>query len=248
MLVGMTNGGVGRDRRGRVLGVGIIAITSGLGVAAAGSGCSSDYESREIPQAEGGPSRDAGGGGDATPGERCPRTGAVDPTTLGWKPPTPPQEGKCQADDVTAMRDFLVKQPGATNEELLAFVKNRDGTCADCIFADADLQTWPPAPVKAGKVVTFNVGACYAVVTGLQRCGQAVQNAWDCAFDACLECGSSQALETCRAKARSTTCKAYQDRSNTECGATSSADSVCGSPFDSIRVQCVTSAADAGKL
>lgn len=31
--------------------------------------------------------------------------------------------------------------------------------------------------MRAGKVVTFNVGACYALVTGSQECGRAFQNA-----------------------------------------------------------------------
>lgn len=233
---------------GKLFGVGVVVVLASIAAGMAGAGCSDEYENRVIEPLEGGAPREGGGGGDATPGETCPVPGPIDPTVLAWKPPTPPQEGKCQADDIAAMRDFLVKEPNATNEEFLAFVKNRDAICAECVFSDADLQTWPPAPVRAGKVVTFNIGACYAVVTGRQQCGQAIQNAWDCEFEACALCTSATELETCRAKSRTTTCKAYQDKSRSECVGVPTGDAQCGSPFDSIRVQCVTSSPDAGKL
>jgi hypothetical protein len=237
MLVAMT---------AKLFGVGFVVVL-GACVGIAGAGCGDEYENRVIEPLEGGPPREASTT-DATPAETCPSTVAVDPSRLTWKPPTPPQEGKCQADDIAAMRDFLVQEPNATNEEFLAFVKNRDNLCAECVFADADLQTWPPAPVRAGKVVTFNVGACFALVTGKQLCGEAAQNAWDCGFEACVECTSADELETCRAKARTTTCKGYEDKARNECLGGPSADALCGAPFDSIRVQCVTAAADAGKL
>lgn len=239
MLVGM---------RRNLFGVGVIVALSGVGVGMVQAGCSDEYESRVIEPLEGGPPLEAGPADDASSAATCPITTPVDATKLGWKPPTPTQEGKCQADDVAAMREFLVQEPNATNEEFLAFVKNRDPLCAECVFADADLATWPPAPVKSGKVVTFNIGACYAVVTGLQQCGRAVQNEWDCEFEACVECTSATELATCRAKARTGTCKTYQEKSVTECAGAPSVDMACGSPFDSIRVQCVTAAADAGKL
>jgi hypothetical protein len=210
------------------------------------AGCDEHYASQLIEPLEGGARVDAGGGDGATT-PSCP-SAEVDPSTLKWRPPTGPQEGKCQADDLVAMRQFLASQPSATNEEVLAFLKNRDPVCADCVFADADLPTWSPAPVKAGKVLTFNVGACYAVVTGLQGCGRAIQNGWDCEFEACAACSSASVLDACRTAARATTCKAYRDESVTACAGVPSADGQCGGPFDSMRVQCVTAAPDAGTL
>lgn len=232
----------------KLFGVGIIVVVSGVGVGIVAAGCSDDYADRVIEPLEGGPPLEGGTGTDATSAESCPSTTPIDPLKLSWKPPTPAQDGKCQADDIAAMRDYLAKEPNATNEDFLAFVKNRDQLCAECIFADADLSTWSPAPVKAGKVVTFNIGACYAIITGRQQCGLAFQNAWDCEFDACVECTSAEELQSCRSKARTTTCKTYDDKTRSECAGLTSADNSCGSPFDSIRVQCVTSSPDAGKL
>jgi hypothetical protein len=230
---------------GKLFGFGVLVVLSGFGFGVAAVGCSDDYENRTVEPLEGGPPREAGGG-DATPGETCPSTTPVDPAKLAWKPAAPAQAGQCQTDDLDAMREFLVQEPNATNEEFLAFVKNRDAICAECIFADADRATWPPAPVKSGKVVTFNIGACYALVTGKQACGQAVQNTWDCEFDACVECTSADELNGCRAKARTGVCKAYDDKTRAECAGAPSADSVCGSPFDSIREQCVGGSSDGG--
>jgi hypothetical protein len=246
MLVEMNQGSVRRRRRTRVVGLAVLVVTSGLGAALAGSGCASEHEVRTIPTEEAG-ARETGAADTAPPAEKCPTATPVASSKLEWKAPTPAKEGQCQADDVAAMRDFLSKNPTAKNEEFLAFVKNRDTTCADCIFADADLQTWPPAPVRAAKVVTFNVGACYALLTGRESGGQAMQNAWDCAFEACFDCTSALELEACRAKARTTACKAYDDSSRTECAGLPGTE-VCGTPFDSIRVQCVTPSPDAGRL
>ena len=137
------------------------------------------------------------------------------------------------------MKDFLNANPKASNEEFETFVKNRSPDCHDCVFGDADGKTWPPAPVRAGKVVTFDVGACYALVTGNNACGKAVQNAWDCEFQACALCLAPTELDGCRSRARLGVCLTYEQKSNTDCP-DPSANAVCGSPFDSIRVQCVT--------
>lgn len=232
----------------KAFGVGVVIILSGASGILAAAGCSDDYEIREVPQADGGPPREGGGGGDGSTAPTCPSTEAADTTRFGWKPPTDPQQDKCQADDLTAMREFLVAEPNATNENFRNFVKNRDTTCHDCVFAEASNLTWSPAPTQDGKVVTFNVGACYALVTGKQLCGRAIQNTWDCEFQACALCTTASELPGCRAKARTGVCKPFVDTSVTECASTPNPDMLCGSPFDSIRVQCVTSAADAGKL
>lgn len=216
--------------------IGLAVLSAVAGNAA--SGCSS-YDTRIIPPEEGGAPKEAGG--DVAVSPTCPSDLPIDAAKLLWKAPNPPQAGKCHDNDVVAMRDFLAANPAATNEQFEAFVKNRDATCHDCVFGDADGPTWPPAPLKNGKVLTFNVGACYAIATGRQACGLAVQHAWDCEFEACVECGSASALADCRAKARKGVCLPYEQKVPIECPG-ASADDVCGSPFDSIRVQCVTTA------
>lgn len=214
-------------------------VTCGLVAGAAASACAADNEASVTPPLEGGASEASTT--DTSPAAICPSNDPIGADTLAWKRPTPPQAGICKDADIAAMKDFLTANPKASNEELETFVKNRSPDCHDCIFADADGKTWPPAPVRAGKVVTFDVGACYAIVTGNEACGKAVQNAWDCEFQACALCLSASELDGCRSRARLSTCLAYEQKSHTDCPGTS-ADGVCGSPFDSIRVQCVTTA------
>ena len=202
-------------------------------------GCTSDRDTRVFPDPEGGAPTE-GGAGDAGRAHGARATSPVDAKSLEWKPPAAPQPGKCQDDDIAAMKSYLATNPGATNEDFENFVKNRDTVCHDCVFGDADGQTWPPAPVRANKVVTFNVGACYAITTGSQDCGRAFQNAWDCGFEACSLCASPDALSSCRTKARTGACVAFEDKARAACGGPTAADEVCGAPFDSIRVQCMT--------
>jgi hypothetical protein len=212
-------------------------VLGGVAAGSAGPGCTGDHDTRVIAADEGG--LPAEGGRDGASGPTCPSDIPIDPSSLLWKPPYDPQEGKCQDADVVAMKEFLAANPTASNEDFENFVKNRNKTCHDCVFGDAAGQRWPPAPVRNGVVFTFNVGACYALTTGNQPCGEAVQNAWDCGFEACVQCDSQTSLAGCRATVRSTLCKTYEDKAHALCGAPS-IDEVCGTPFDSIRVQCVT--------
>ena len=237
MLAAMVVDSSRRARRGLFLAWWAGLVTCGLVAGAAASACSADNEASVTPPLEGGAKETSTT--DTTPAPICPSNAPIGPETLAWKPPTAPQEGICKDTDVAAMKDFLTANPKASNEELETFVKNRSPDCHDCVFGDADGKTWPPAPVRAGKVVTFDVGACYAIVTGNVGCGKAVQNAWDCEFQACALCLSASELDGCRSRARLGTCLAYEQKSHTDCPGTS-ADGVCGSPFDSIRVQCVT--------
>lgn len=239
MLAAMVFDSPRSARRGLFFAWWLGLVACGLGAGAAASACSSDSAASVIPPLEAGPTEASTT--DTTPVPICPSNDPIGTDTLGWKPPTPPQEGICKDTDITAMKDFLTANPKATNEELETFVKNRSPDCHDCMFGDADGKTWPPAPVRAGKVVTFDVGACYAIVTGNEACGKAVQNAWDCEFQACALCLSASELDGCRSRARMSVCLTYQQKSHTDCPGPS-ADGICGSPFDSIRVQCVTTA------
>lgn len=244
----MTDVSVGRGRHGKWVGFWVGSFfASAVALSASSQACTSEHGTREFPDPEAGPTE--GGSGDTGTAARCPSDTPVDGKSLEWKPPNAPKAAQCQADDIAAMKSYLAMNPSASNEDFENFVKNRNTVCHDCVFGDADGQTWPPAPVRANKVLTFNVGACYAITTGNQKCGRAVQAAWDCGFEACLLCTSADVLTTCRTKARAGVCATYAEQARTECGAVAAADEVCGQPFDSIRVQCMTTAtpiADAG--
>ena len=233
------DGSVSRGRRS--MGVGFwmgSVVASALALAASSQGCTSGRDTIVYPDPEAGPTE--GGSGDTGAAARCPSDTPVDAKGLAWKPPNAPKAAQCQDDDIAAMKSYLATNPAASNEDFENFVKNRDTVCHDCVFGDADGQTWPPAPVRANKIVTFNVGACYSLTTGNQKCGRAFQAAWDCGFEACFLCSSPNALATCRTKARTGVCATFEEQARTECGAVAAADEVCGQPFDSIRVQCVT--------
>jgi hypothetical protein len=232
-----------RARRGLFFGWWVGLVGCALCAAAAASACAADNEAIVVPSAEGG-AKEASAT-DTSPAPICPSTDPIVADTLVWKSPSAPQADACKDADIAAMKDFLTANPKASNEDFETFVKNRSPDCHDCVFGDADGKTWPPAPVRAGKVVTFNVGACYAIVTGNDGCGKAVQNAWDCEFQACALCLAPTELAGCRSRARMGVCVTYEHLSNTACPDTS-ANGVCGSPFDSIRVQCVTAAKPVG--
>ncbi len=232
-----------RARRGLFVGSWMVLVASGLAAAATAAACSADSETTVVPPLEGG-AKEASDKDTSSP-PICPTTDPIGADTLAWKPPTKPQAGICKDADITAMKEYLAANPKASNEDFENFVKNRSPDCHDCVFGDADGPTWPPAPVRAGKVVTFNVGACYALVTGHDACGKAVQNAWDCEFQACALCLSPNDLDSCRSRARMGTCLSYATKTNTDCPGPS-VDGICGTPFDSIRVQCVTTATPGG--
>lgn len=218
--------------------VGVTALTMG--------GCSDDYRTGEVPAQDASIDVRPTPTQDAEP-SACPSTSPVEASKLAWKAATPPQTNKCQPDDITKMQEYLAAQPNSTNEEFETFVKNLDTACHECIFAPADGATWSPIPVSSGKVVTLNIGACYAIVSGKDDCGKAVQNAFDCEFEACAACTSDGELESCRVKSRSGACKAYSENTRLACaGVPTTVDEQCGSVFDSVRVQCVGAAADAG--
>ena len=233
------DGSVGRGRQSKWFGFWIgTFFASATALSASSQACTSDRDTRVFPDPEAGATE--AGSGDTGIAPRCPSDAPVDAASFEWKPPNTPKAAQCQDDDIAAMKSYLATNPAASNEDFENFVKNRDTVCHDCVFGDADGQTWPPAPVRANKVLTFNVGACYAITTGNQKCGRAFQAAWDCGFEACLLCSSADALSVCRTKARAGVCATFEEKARTECGAAAAADEVCGQPFDSIRIQCVT--------
>src|SRR3954465_9985025 len=108
-------------------------VVTGLGCLV-WSGCKGDSSTSIVPPEDGG--RTPTEGGLLTDGgASCPTDQPIDLVTLPtWKPAAAPQPGKCQEDDITAMRDYITQNPAATNEEFENFVKNRDTTCHDCVF------------------------------------------------------------------------------------------------------------------
>lgn len=218
-----------------------MAMTGALlaaGVGAMAAGCKDD-DPATPPTTTTDAGRDGRTSTDPTnPNGDCP--GPVVPSLLEWKPPTPTKANACQQDDIDAMRAFLAENPQSTNEDFKAFVQNRDTVCHDCMFGESSGATWPPFPVKDLKVSTFNIGACYALVSGKEGCGKAVQNEFDCEFVACAACTSQGDLDECRKKARTGVCAPINGQTRTECaGIAVRVDDLCGSVFDSVRVQCI---------
>jgi hypothetical protein len=170
----------------------------------------------------------------------CPTTDPVAAADLPWKPPSALQAGQCTTADLTAIQGFLTSTPGATNAQLEAFVLGRSQACHDCVFTDASAPTWGPIPMSGGKLVTVNIGGCFALVSGVVPCGKAIQNEFDCEFVACADCASSPAFQVCQKVAQQGACKPFVTAIQSACvGVPTTVDDACGTYLDSIRVQCV---------
>jgi hypothetical protein len=142
--------------------------------------------------------------------------------------------------DLTAIQGFLASTPGATNAQLEAFVLSRSQACHDCVFTDASAPSWGPIPMSGGKLVTLNIGGCFALVSGVVPCGKALQNEFDCEFVACADCASSLEFQACQKVAQQGVCKPFVTAIQSACvGVPATVDDSCGTYVDSIRVQCV---------
>lgn len=179
----------------------------------------------------------------------CPSTDPIAESDLPWAPPTKTQAGKCTQQMLDGFEKFLKDNPNTTNEQFEAEIKKTSATCHSCIFTDANNPTWGPIPTSGGKLVTINIGACFALVSGKEACGKAIQNEFDCEFVACGQCADDTAFSNCRKKAQTGACKPFIQAIQSGCnGVPATVDDVCGSFFDSVRIQCVSASTDAGDI
>jgi hypothetical protein len=231
------------------------AIT-GVVVAVSATGCSSSTTTSTTDEDGGGTTKPKDASADRGPVEEedagpatCPSTDPVAEADLPWAPPTPTQVGKCSTGDIADFEKFLKDNPSSTNEQFEAHIKTANATCHACIFTDASKPTWGPIPTSGGKLVTINIGACFALVSGKEACGKAIQNEFDCEFVACGDCADDTAFSNCRKKAQTGACKPFIQAIQTGCnGVPATVDDACGSFFDSVRIQCVSAATDAGDI
>jgi hypothetical protein len=163
-----------------------------------------------------------------------------EPTGLPWAPPTPLQPGKCTTQNVTDMQAYLKQNPATTNEQFEAYVKTQSTSCHDCMFTDGGLPTWGPIPLSGGRVLTQNIGACYAIRSGNVACGKARQNVFDCQFFACATCPDTASFKACETQVLTGACSFLVQAVQTACaGVSPTVDASCGTVFDSVTAQCV---------
>jgi hypothetical protein len=235
----------------------LASFTALTGVVALGSaaGCSSSSTSTTTGDDSGSSTvkKDASSDRSTTPVDEdagpstCPSTDPVNAADLPWAPPTKTQAGKCTEQNLTDMQAYLKQNPSTTNEQFEQYVKTQSAGCHDCMFTDASKPTWGPIPTSGGKLVTINIGACFALVSGKEECGKAIQNEFDCEFVACAECADDTAFQSCQKKAQTGACKPFVQAIQSGCaGVPPTVDDVCGSFIDSVRIQCVTANVDAG--
>lgn len=230
---------------------GLLTLLGGLSTFAACSSTEPDVVPR--PVADAGPSAPPTDSGAATDGATiatCPGETPIPEGALPWKPPPPPQPGKCTSEDITFVRNFIRDQPQSSPEALEDALEARNPGCRACVFTDAALPTWGPAPKADGKLLTINIGACYAVLTASTACGKAVQQEFDCEILACTDvdgdgksdCTSAIEQDACRSLAqKGNACKATFAAVKPACvGADPSVDKNCGGLTDSMRVLCGT--------
>lgn len=206
------------------------------------SGGSSGSSSTSSSGSSGGASSSSSGSSGASSSgstSTCP-VASVAASSLPWAAAKALQPNACTTANITSMESWLQANPSATNAQFQSYVQSLSQTCHDCVFTDGNAATWGPVPMSAGSIVTMNIGACFALVSGNAACGKAIQNAFDCELVACADCTTDSALTTCRTQSRSGACAPYVSAIQTSCaGLSSTIDNVCGSLFDSIRAQCV---------
>jgi hypothetical protein len=229
----------------------LASFTALTGVIALGTaaGCSSSTTSSSTEDTDGSTvKKDASSDRSTTPVDddagptTCPSSDPVAASDLPWAPPTATQPGLCQEKDLTAFQDWLKANTSATNDQFMQYIKTEAGdNCYNCIFTDASKSTWGPIPISGGKLVTINVGACFALASGNTGCGQAIQNEFDCEFVACADCADDTSFQSCQKKAQTGACKPFVQAIQSGCsGVPATVDDVCGSFIDTIRIQCVT--------
>jgi hypothetical protein len=171
----------------------------------------------------------------------CPSTDPVAASDLPWAPPTATNPNQCTEAMLTEFQQFLKDNPTTTNDQFEAHIKTASQACHDCIFTDASKPTWGPIPTSGGKLVTINIGACFALASGNNNCGQAIQNEFDCEFVACADCADDTSFQACQKKAQTGACKPYVQAIQSGCqGVPTTVDDVCGTFIETIRIQCVT--------
>ncbi len=244
------------------------SAVTGVLVAAAASGCSSSNSSTTTTPGDASsdkpktptppPGTTDDGGGTDSGGGTCPTTDPIDPATLPYEDPVPPQIGKCTEADLTALGAAVAN--AKSDDDLKKAVS---AACAACIFTDANKPPWGPLPevsTSSGpQAATVNLGGCYQIVTNNKACGKAIQNHLDCQFQACDGCpsGDQTAFDNCIKKADTGACKTTVANEQTACGGIDqnllqSGDNNCvpsGGKFlfeGPIRVQCISGVTDAG--
>lgn len=220
---------------------GVIALGSAAGCSSSSSTTSGGDDSGSTVK------KDASSDRSSTPVDEdagpstCPSTDPVNAADLPWAPPTATQVGKCTEQNLTDFQAYLKANPSTTNEQFEAYIKSQSAACHDCVFTDASKPTWGPIPTSGGKLVTINIGACFALVSGNTECGHSIQNEFDCEFVACSDCADDTAFQSCQKKSQTGACKPFVQAIQTSCkGVPATVDDACGSFIDSMRVQCVT--------
>jgi hypothetical protein len=190
--------------------------------------------------------RDADADAEVAEASTCPVPGPSAASALPWKSPKPVQAGACTEADVLAIDQYLLTTPEATKQDLETFILGRGQACHDCAFGQADAGTWSPLQRTATSYFA-NVGGCFALLSGRDGCGKAIQNEYDCEQVACAACRDASLVadpdaSPCTKLTQSTTCKDYvmAIASAAGCmGVSPTVDDACGTVTKSIRVQCV---------
>lgn len=200
----------------------VTALTGLIGTAAV-AGCSSTTNPDTATNDGGGidasgkdaapkPKSDAGDEIDAATPNTCPSKDPIDATQLPWKSPTK-RIGACGDKDLKDLVDYVANNSMAQYADWKKSVAN--AACSACIFGKETDATWMPLLENAkGQLVGLNVGGCIAIASGNDKCGQSYQNWFDCRFQACTDCPTSDtaALQKCLSAASKSACKtAFND-------------------------------------
>lgn len=223
-------------------------------VSTAGAGCSSTSDPATPTEAgpDARPHPDTGA--EDAEGPKCPSTAPITPADprLAYKDPNAAKTD-CSVADHEALVDYFAaadaKGQTVTLSQVDTFLKGRGQECHDCVFTDAKAATWGPLPVADGQLVTINWGMCYALLSGRNEVGKAVQQWSDCLDLACVDCVDDRStLQACYKKAANGACKdvGAQGQTVTASVDIDALDDACTKFTDLVRVACVGALPDGG--
>ncbi len=118
-------------------------------------------------------------------------------------------------------------------------------SCAQCVFTEADADSWGIIIQKDDQFVTYNRGACVEAVSGNEACGRSYHRFQACVLVACGSCKTQDEFDACTAEQEAIftgPCAGFIEEVQKECGANVGAyENACkGSPLETgIKVVCI---------
>lgn len=154
------------------------------------------------------------GGGDPS-STTCMDTKPFDATTVEYHPPAV-KAGSCTTADIKTVTEAF-QASSVDIEEIKTTLGKKSKTCGECVFGDAEAETWAPI-VLDGSNAMLNGGGCISVVSKKDACGKAYQQWNTCLNEVCAACSDPSESNTCKNDAQQGPCTAASKALIDGCG------------------------------